>query len=389
MTEHEQTPIPLDETFQAQSGHGGRRRRRTVRHRMRGCLPVLIVLAVVGGLAYVGVTKGLDVLRDQFASAEDYPGPGAGKVTFEVVSGDSIAQMGRNLKAEGVVASVEAFTGAASANPAASGIQPGFYQLKKEMSAREALDVLVDPDAIISTSVAVPEGLRAADIVDLLVDKTDFPRQRFEKALADGTALGLPDYAGGEAEGYLFPATYAFGPDATPASMLKAMVSRWQQAAADTDLEARAEKLGYTPHELMTIASMVEAEGRGDDMPKVARVIYNRLENVGTAGTVGLLQIDATVAYALGEKLGVALTQEQLAVDSPYNTRLVKGLPPGPIDSPGQAAIDAATHPADGDWYYYVTVDLATGETKFAETPEEFADYKDEFLQYCETSDAC
>ena len=139
----------------------------------------------------------------------------------------------------------------------------------------------------------------------------------------------------------------------------------------------------------MTIASMVEAEGRGDDMPKVARVIYNRLENPGTAGTVGLLQIDATVAYALGEKLGVALTQEQLEVDSPYNTRQVKGLPPGPIDSPGQAAIDAATHPADGDWYYYVTVDLATGETKFAETPEEFADYKAEFLEYCETSDAC
>ena len=80
-------------------------------------------------------------------------------------------------------------------------------------------------------------------------------------------------------------------------------------------------------------------------MPKVARVIYNRLENPGTAGTIGRLQIDATVAYALGEKLGVQLTEEQLAVDSPYNTRIKDGLPPGPIDSPGEAAIEAATQP--------------------------------------------
>ena len=99
--------------------------------------------------------------------------------------------------------------------------------------------------------------------------------------------------------------------------MLKAMVDRWKQAAADADLEGSAERLGYTPHELMTIASLVEAEGRGDDMPKVARVIYNRLENPGTAGTIGRLEIDATVAYALGEKLGVALTEEQLGSTRP------------------------------------------------------------------------
>ncbi len=389
MTEPEDTGMVLDEQLEAQTVAGGRRRRRSSGRRLRSCLPVLVVLALVGGLGYVGVTKGLDLLRDQFSSADDYPGPGRGKVVFEVVSGDSIAAMGRNLKAEGVVASVESFTSAAAADPAAAGIQPGFYELKKEMAARDTLAVLVNPDSIISTAVAVPEGLRVVDVVDILVKETDFSQKQFEKVLANPDALGLPDYAGGEPEGYLFPATYSFGPDATPKSMLRAMVARWEQSAADADLEARAAELGYTPHELMTIASMVEAEGRGDDMPKVARVIYNRLENVGTAGTVGLLQIDATVAYALGENLGVALTQDQLAVDSPYNTRLVKGLPPGPIDNPGDAAIAAAADPAEGDWYYYVTVDLATGETKFAETPEEFADYKAEFLEYCETSDAC
>ncbi len=167
------------------------------------------------------------------------------------------------------------------------------------------------------------------------------------------------------------------------------MVDRWQQAADDADLVGAAERLGYTPHEMMTIASLVEAEGRGDDMPKIARVIYNRLENVGTAGTIGRLEIDATVNYALGRNLGVALSEEDLNVDSPYNTRRVAGLPPGPIEAPGDAAMQAAANPADGDWYYYVTVNLKTGETKFAETYEQFQQYKGEYLEYCETSEAC
>jgi len=393
MTDHEHEGTALDEQFHSQSVAGGRRRRKTTGSRFRSCLPVLIVLAIVLGLLYLGVTKGVDFFKDQFADPEDYAGPGTGEVTFEVVSGDSIAQMGRNLKEDGVVASAEAFTDAASGDPCAKSIQAGFYLLKMRMKAADALAIMCDPKQLVSTAVVVPEGLRAVDIIDILVQETDFGRARFERALTDREALGLPDYAelneDGYPEGYLFPATYGFGPNQTPESMLKAMVDRWKQAAADADLEVNAERLGYTPHELMTIASLVEAEGRGDDMPKVARVIYNRLENPGTAGTIGRLQIDATVAYALGEELGIQLTEEQLAVDSPYNTRINAGLPPGPIDSPGDAAIDAAIHPAKGDWYYYVTVNLRTGETKFAETPEEFAQYKAEFLEYCETSDAC
>jgi UPF0755 protein len=393
MTDPEHEGTALDEQFHAQTVAGGRRRRATTGGRVRGCLPFLIVLAIILGLLYLGVTRGVGFIQDQFADPEDYPGPGSGEVTFEVVSGDSIAEMGRNLKDEDVVASVDAFTEAASADTCATGIQAGFYLLKKEMRAADALGVMCDPNALVSTSVVIREGLRAVDIIDALVEQTHFGRGRFEKALRDTAALGLPDYAevngDGYPEGYLFPATYAFGPNESPESMLKAMVDRWKQAAADADLEANAQRLGYTPHELMTIASLVEAEGRGDDMPKVARVIYNRLENPGTAGTIGRLEIDATVAYALGEELGVQLTTEQLAVDSPYNTRIKEGLPPGPIDSPGDAAIRAAANPAQGDWYYYVTVNLKTGETKFAATYDEFLAYKSEFTAYCETSDAC
>jgi UPF0755 protein len=135
------------------------------------------------------------------------------------------------------------------------------------------------------------------------------------------------------------------------------------------------------------VASLVEAEAaRDEDRGKVARVIYNRLTGDETDG---LLQIDATVNYAADNELGAVPTSEDLEIDSPYNTYQRPGLPPGPIEAPGDAAIAAAAAPSDGDWYYYVTVNLRTGETKFAETYDEFLTYKDEYTEYCTTSDAC
>lgn len=370
--------------------HGGRRRARR-RRSVPGCLAVVVALAVVVGGFYFVVSWGVGQVRDQFGAPDDYPGPGAGRVTFEVQQGDSVAEMGRNLKEAGVVASVQAFTDAASSSPDADRIQWGFYPLKKEMAAADVVDILVDPSNIVKDTVTIPEGLRVADIVAILAEKTDYSKRDFEKVLDKPRQLGLPDYAEGNPEGYLFPATYDFGPNAEPVDMLTAMVDRWRQAAEDAGLEAAAEELGYTPAELMTVASLVEAEGRGDDMPKIARVVYNRIENPGTAGTVGKLQIDATVNYAAGNTLGAVPTLEDLQLDSPYNTYRVVGLPPGPIEAPGDDAIAAAADPAPGDWYYYVTVNLKTGETKFAETPEQFAAYKQELRDYCanESGGAC
>ncbi|QIK76742.1 endolytic transglycosylase MltG [Nocardioides piscis] len=355
-----------------------------------GCLAVLIALAVLAGGGFFAVTKGVDWVSDKFDSAEDYPGPGSGSVTFEVSPGDATAQIGRNLKAEGVVASVQSFLDAAAADPDSTGIQVGFYELKKEMAAKDALAVLLDPSNQVKATVTVPEGLRVEDTMALLAEKTEWGLAKWNAALKDGAALGLPDYAEGNPEGYLFPATYEIGPKDKPKDILAAMVGRWRQAADEAGLEEKAAELGKTPAELMIIASLVEAEGRGDDMPKIARVIYNRLDGPGDkGGTNGLLQIDASVNYGLDQELGVALTTEQLQQDTPYNTYTRPGLPPTPIEAPGDAAIAAAANPADGDWYYYVTVDLATGETKFAETYDEFLTYKDEYTEYCTTSDAC
>jgi UPF0755 protein len=366
---------------------GGKRRKG---RGAKGCLAVIVALAVLAGGFYFGLTKGVSMLADQFQGPEDFPGPGTGKVEFTVNEGDVVAQIGRNLKADGVTASVQAFIDACTED--GTGIQVGDYELQKEMKAADACEVLADPDNLIGfPTVTIPEGLRLTEIVSTLAENTDFPEQAWNRALQQPDKIGLPDYAEGNAEGYLFPATYEVKPGMKPVRILKMMVDRWRQAADEAGLEERAAELGKTPGELMIIASLIEAEGRGDDMPKIARVIYNRLDGPGDkGGTNGTLGIDASIAYGLGLSPGsTELTPEQLAEDTPYNTRINAGLPPTPIEAPGDDAIEAAANPAEGGWYYYVTVDLATGETKFYEDYDGFLEGRDEYKAYCETSDRC
>ena len=375
--------------FSHDNGGGHREGRKRVGG---GCLLLLILIVLMGGAVVVGGIVGLDRIKEQFQGPEDYTGAGTTPVLVEVASGDTADQIGVKLRDAGVVKSAQAYIDYARAHAdASSQIQIGFYEVRKQMSAADAFAVLTDPANQRTDKVTVPEGLRVADVVDLLVKHTKFSTAQFERVLGNAKQLGLPAYAHGNAEGYLFPATYAFAPNAKPADMLKEMVDRWHQAADKVDLEGSAQRLGKTPAELMTIASLVQAEGRGDVMPKIARVIFNRLDGPGNkAGTNGLLQIDATVNYALG-KTGVAHTSNaDLAVNSPYNTYKHAGLPPGPIEAPGDDALAAAAHPASGPWYYYVTVNLRTGETKFAATYAEHQKYVQEFQHYCATeSDRC
>ena len=383
MSEHE---VLQDEDYEYVPG--GRRRKG---RGLKGCVAVLVALAVLVGGFWLVLTRGVEFVSDQFSGPDDYPGPGTGRVAFTVNEGDTVAQMGRNLKSDGVTKSVQAFLDAAANEPATSGIQVGAYKLKKEMKASDVVEVLIDPANLIGfPTVTIPEGLRLEEVVETLADNTEFSEKQWNAALDQPDKLGLPDYAEGNAEGYLFPATYEIKPRMKPVDILSDMVARWREAADAAGLEEKAAELGKTPAELMTIASLIEAEGRGDDMPKISRVIFNRLDGPGDkGGTNGLLQIDASVNYGLDQELGVALTTEQLQQDTPYNTYTRPGLPPTPIEAPGDAAIAAAANPAEGDWYYYVTVDLATGETKFAETYDEFLAYKDEYTEYCTTSDAC
>jgi UPF0755 protein len=393
MSEHQTRPEELGpdqaEPKEYEYVPGGRRRKG---RGLKGCVAVLVAVAVLVVGFYVALTQGVAWVSDQFQGPDDYPGPGTGSVEFTVNEGDTTAQIGRNLKAEGVTKSVQAFIDAAAGEPDAAGIQVGAYELQKQMKASDALEVLIDPANLIGfPTVTIPEGLRVTEIVSTLAEHTDFPESAWNKALEQPDKLGLPDYAEGNAEGYLFPATYEIKPGMKLVAVLKMMVDRWRQAAEEADLEARAAELGHTPGELMIIASLVEAEGRGDDMPKIARVIYNRLDGPGDqGGTNGTLGIDASIAYGLGLSPGsTELTPEQLAEDTPYNTRINAGLPPTPIEAPGDEAIAAAANPEEGDWYYYVTVDLSTGETKFYEDYDGFLEGREEYKAYCETSDRC
>jgi UPF0755 protein len=349
-----------------------RRRRRKKKRDRKGGLAVvislLVILAVLAG-GYALVQGVGSKLTDALSSgADDYPGPGEGEVVIEVTSGQTVAQVGRALKKENVIASVDAFLAAANAEPRSSSLQPGFYQLKHKMQAGEALALLLDPKSRVQAKVVLPEGLRFDETLKRLAKSTELPLADYTKALKDATSLGLPAYAKKNPEGFLFPATYDVPPNAAAPDVLKQLFKSYARAAEKTGVE----RTQRSPYELVIIASLVEAEARhAEDFGKVARVVYNRLE----AGMA--LQFDSTVNYALkaDKKL---VTLEDLGTDSPYNTYKNTGLPPGPINSPGERALEAAVNPPDGNWLYFVTVNPESGETKFTGSYQEFLRFKQE-----------
>jgi UPF0755 protein len=329
---------------------------------------LLLTLALVAGVVLVGQR-----LMDRFESAPDFEGAGSGEVLVEVEPGETAGDIARTLQEKGVIKSVTAFNEAAMAEPRSRGLQPGFYNLRLMMSAESALELLLDPASQVKGRVTLPEGLTVPQTLETLAKGTEIPLADFEKAVEKAEDLGLPDYADGRLEGFLFPATYDIDPGSTAEDVLTAVFDRFAQAAEKTDLEARAEELGYSPYEVITVASLIEREVRFDDeYPKVARVVYNRLEQRIPLG------IDAAILFGLGRTSG-ELTRSDLAKDTPYENRRKAGLPPTPIASPGEATIEAALNPEPGDFLYYV---LATkeGRTFFTEDYNAFLRQKDKSI---------
>ena len=315
-------------------------------------------------------------LTELITGPPDFSGPGSGSVQIEVLEGDSIAKIGNVLKAAGVVKSVDAFTAAASANPDSKKIAPGFYEMLLGMRASDAIIRLLDPTAKVVYRVVIPEGKRAVDIYEILSEATNIPVAQFEQAANESDALPLPSYANGNVEGFLFPATYEFPPTVTAQSALIAMIEKFNAVSKQLNLEALSTTTGRSVYEILTIASILEMEGTPADYRKVSRVVYNRLS------LPMKLEFDSTVNYGLG-KTDVILTTELLSQENPYNSYLNFGLPPSPIGNPGVAAIEAALNPENGDWIYFITVNLETRETRFTSDYSEFLRWKDEFLAYC------
>jgi UPF0755 protein len=339
----------------------GRRPRR--RSGVIALLAGAVVLIVLGTTFAVTGSRIVNV----FGPSPDYGGQGSGSVTITINPGDNAAKIGATLKKAQVVKSAEAFRDAASSDSRSRSIGPGVYKLRKHMKASLALDLLLDPKSRVFDRVVIPEGTRLSRILEIISKQMDIPIADVQAAAAKTSALGLPAYAHGKLEGFLFPATYSFEDSTTATQALTAMVRRFTQEAKTIGLESGARALGYTAYDVVTIASLVEKEARlPEDYAKVARVAYNRLKP-SWGKPFGF---DSTLNYLLPERKG-ALTAADLHIDSPYNSRIHTGLPPTPIDSPGRAALEAALHPADGGWLYFVTIDKA-GHTAFSTTNEQF-----------------
>ena len=342
----------------------------------------MAVIIVIGVFAYV---KGVDLIRGALSGPDDYSGAGTKPViTVEVEKGDIGADIATKLSEAGVVKSAAAFTDAYNTDDRAGSIQPGRYNLLSKMSAESALVVLVDPDSLIpEPTVTIPEGLRAKEVLAEIVEQTEFSKKQVTAAYADSSSLGLPDYAKGDPEGYLFPSTYDIAPGTSPADLLRAMVDRFEQESESLGLESAAKDLGVSPHDVVTIASLVQAEAGSADMGKVSSVVYNRLAERMR------LQFDSTLHYAVDSRGEVVAGKGLREIDSPYNTYTRKGLPPTPIDSPGVEALAAALEPADTNHRYFVTVNLKTGRTLFTQSYRQHLLNVEQYREYCETSDAC
>ncbi|MGP3969110.1 endolytic transglycosylase MltG [Streptomyces sp. 6N223] len=353
-------------------GHTGRRNGRNGEpKRKRGALGCLMLaLVLVGGVTAAGI-YGYGVYQDRFGPAPDFSGEGTGRVQVEIPQGATASDIGNLLKEAGVVKSHDAFVDAASADDdAARSIQPGVYSLRLQMSAESALAMLTDPAAL--NVLTLPEGWRATRIYAAIDEKLGEPEGTTQQ-VAENADLGLPDWAGDDIEGFLFPARYDVGVDTTPEDLLTAMVDRAEQEFTDIDLEAQAQEIGRTPREILTIASLIQAEAQEpQDFGRVSRVIYNRLEQDMK------LEFDSTLNYAMGRStLDVSIEDTQF--DSPYNTYVEFGLPPGPIDNPGHQAIEAALNPTEGNWLYFVTV--SEGDTRFTDSYDEHQQNVEEFNQ--------
>lgn len=321
------------------------------RRRRRRFFSVVLAMVVIAALV-VGVFVGGRALLAVLGDVPDYTGTGTGAITVRVNDGDTASDIATTLVAADVVKSERAFRDAANNEPQSRSIQPGLYQLRGQMQATQALAVLLDPTARLVNAVTIPEGYTVAQILAALAEKTGLPLAEFQAAAADTTHLGLPSWAT-SLEGFLYPSTYDFDPEATPTKMLQTMVAQFTQATVDLQIDQAAAGLGRTPEEIVIIASMIQSESRIDaERPMIAQVIYNRL-------ALGIpLGIDATSAYELA-KPGSELTVTELATPSPYNTRITMGLPPTAISNPGLASLQAALTPTPGPWLYYVLVDAA------------------------------
>jgi len=281
-------------------------------------------------------------------------------VSISIPTGATGAEIAGILKAAGVVASAESFFRAAVANPRAAAIAPGTHALSLEISGKVALEQLLDPKRIVNL-IKIPEGAWNSEIFAQMAATKIWS----ENPVRSAKSLLLPKGITA-LEGVLFPAQYSFADGTSQVEALQSMVNRFNQVISNLEFVDPAGKL--SSQQLVTLASLVQAEGDTKDFAQISRVIRNRL-------AIGMpLQLDSTVHYLKNARGEIFLSNKSTKLKSPYNTYQNYGLPPAPIGNPGLAALKAAIAPADGDWLFFITV--APGDTRFTKSFSEFNGWK-------------
>lgn len=361
------------------------------RHRLAGGLALGILVVVVIGAVFLGSK----LWHSMFGAGNDFTGDGVADVVIQIHDGDSTTAIGQTLQEQNVVATSGAFVDAAQGNAAISSIQPGFYKVRTEIPAANAVERLADPQNRVGKLV-IPEGRQLDDVQDVNTDAvTDGILTLISKATcvdldgerkcvaadalkeaagtADPSALSVPEWALGPVkamgtdhrrlEGLIAPGSWNIDPSATPQEILSTLIGASATQYAQGGLLDTAQAMNMSPYQILTVGSLVQREATPEDFAKVARVIYNRL------GEKRTLEFDSTVNYPL-DRIEVATTDADRAQRTPWNTYVRPGLPATPICSPGQPALAAAEQPEPGDWLYFVTIDKQ-GTTLFTRDYEQ------------------
>ena len=365
----------------------GRRKRKTT----RGFALVALIVLVIGA-----VFLGSKLWHSLFGgSGSDFSGDGVNDVVIQVHEGDSTTAIGKTLQEQNVVATVNAFVGAADGNAAISAIQPGFYKVRTEIPAANAVERLADPNNRVG-KLTIPEGRQLDDVqdvktnavtkgifslvsdatcVDLDGDRRCVSADDLKKAAstAELSALSVPQWATSAAtalgddhrrlEGLIAPGTWNIDPSAQPQEILSTLIGASAAQYEQGGLLDTAKTMNLSPYQILIVGSLVQRESTPEDFGKVARVIYNRLAENRT------LEFDSTVNCGL-DRIEVATTDADRGQHTPWNTYVRPGLPETPICSPGGPALAAAEQPEPGDWLYFVTIDMQ-GTTLFTRDYEQ------------------
>jgi UPF0755 protein len=356
-----------------------RKSRRRTKKALRISLIILLVLAIVGGLGF-GAVALINGIRNQHTAqqaieteeAADWPGPGYGSVQFTIATGESGASVARRLAKKKIVASAQAFTDAVIDADAGQKIKPGTFTLKYRMAAKDVVTIVTDSTQA-KGMIGVTADERVSEVITSVasLSKT-ITKDDLESVINGGGSGILPSEANGKFEGWLQPGTYDPSAYSSATALLTDMVKK-----RIAFLDALKVPTGSEREQILTIASIIGGEvNRQEYYGKVSRVIANRLAKNMPLG------MDSVVAY--GNNVAPSqLTQAMLEdTSNAYNSRVKTGLPPTPINQPDKSMIEAAMNPEKGDWLYFVTVNLNTGETKFTADEAQFQQYAKEYRDW-------